>query len=100
MNRGEVEARLDEHDKHLSSINGSVARQVEEQQKTNLLLQRILDQRAADQEKVIATAAALKEADQARRDKAEWQWTPVSRLIAVVGTIGTLLTIYFLVRPR
>ena len=42
----------------------------------------------AEGEKKIALAAALKEAEEARRNQSEQTWTPVQRFIAILSGVG------------
>ena len=48
-----------------------------------------------DRATVLTTARALKDADDARRDKGDARWTPVQRLAAVLGgTAGAVGVLY------
>jgi hypothetical protein len=58
--------------------------------KNNLLMQRIIDSAAADRATVLTTAKALKDADDARRDKGEQKWTPIQRLALVLGALAAV----------
>ena len=95
---GGIDARLAEHDGHFRRINGSIENVASELAKLNLSLQRLADQRVADNATVITTAAALKEAEQARRDRSDRSWTPVARVAVVVSmlvaVVGVVLAIY------
>jgi hypothetical protein len=95
---GGIDARLAEHDEHFRRINGSIENVAAELRQVNLSLQRLADQRLADNDTVVATAAALKDAEEARRDKSERSWTPVARVAvvvsAVVAVVGVVLAIY------
>ena len=44
----------------------------------------------AEEQKKIALALALKEADETRRNQSEQSWTPVQRFFAVIGAIGVI----------
>ncbi len=111
---GEIAARLADHDKHFAKINGSmreVANELHDLKLTQqgglaeltakvesklaelvLAVQQLRDQAKADQKTVVTTAAALKSAEDARRDKTEQTWSPVTKLIAVLGAVaGTVL---------
>ncbi len=95
---GGIEARLAQHDKHFAEINGSIGRVAVAMEKVFLELQRLSAQRDADTATAVTTAAALKDAEQARRDRSERSWTPVARAAvvtsALVALIGVVLAIY------
>jgi hypothetical protein len=95
---GGIAERLDSHDRHFALINGSLADMVREIHGLALALQRLADQAVARDATVLTTAAALKEAEEARRDKTEQGWAPwqkalavVAGLVAVAGLIVTLI---------
>ena len=81
---GEIAARLKDHDEHLSRINGSMDNVAGELAKMNLNIQRLADSAESDRKTTVTTAAALKDADEARRDSAESHWSPVTKIIAVL----------------
>jgi hypothetical protein len=95
---GEIAARLAGHDEHFAKINGSIGDMATELHAVALAVQRLGDQAISRDATVVTTAAALKDAEEARRDKTEQRWSPLTRLSVVVGTIaaagGLLLTIY------
>lgn len=99
---GEIAARLAGHDRHFASINGSLVKVAEngiEQTKAinalTLAVQRLADQADANAKTVITTAAALKDAEAARRDKTAQTWSPVQKtvtiVLAVVAVVGLIL---------
>lgn len=108
---GEIARTLTDHAAHLSAINGStektavaleaVGRRLESM---SLQLQRLADQAESDAATRVATAAALKDADEARRHTAERTGLTVSRATAVIGAgiaVATLaLGLYLALRPR
>ena len=47
----------------------------------------------AEEQKKIALALALKEADETRRNQSEQSWTPVQRFFAVVGAVGVIVAL-------
>jgi hypothetical protein len=47
----------------------------------------------AEEAKKIASAAALKEADDLRRNQSERSWTPIQRFFAAVGAIGVIVAL-------
>ena len=101
---GEISQRLKEHDQHFAKINGSIERQVETNTRLRteltesiatltLAIQRMSDAMTANEATVIKTAAALKDAEEARRDRSETTWSPLTRLSLVIGIIAALATI-------
>jgi hypothetical protein len=46
----------------------------------------------------VATATALKDAEDARRGKSEQSWTPIQRVIGLVALAESVLVIYGLIR--
>jgi hypothetical protein len=52
---------------------------------------------AAEEQKKIALALALKEADETRRNQSERSWTPVQRFLAILASLvsAVSLVIYF-----
>jgi hypothetical protein len=97
---GEISARLADHDKHFASINGSLERVANEMHDLVLAVQRLADQAEANAKTVITTAAALKDAEAARRDRTEQGWEPWQKALAVLGGLGVVVAIYFALRPR
>jgi septal ring factor EnvC (AmiA/AmiB activator) len=113
---GRVETRLDAHDKRLEKINGSIEKGATETHGLRLDLQRmegdlkaqldtVIATARAAAATVVATAEALRLADEARRTtdrdattKSDRSWTPVQRFLAVMGaivvTVGTAVAIY------
>lgn len=100
---GKIDARLAGHDRHFESINGSLAKIADEMHGLRLAVQRLGDQAESNATTVLTTAAALKAADDARRDQDANRWSPVTRASVVLGIVATvvtlLLTLYFAVRP-
>ena len=101
---GEISQRLKEHDQHFSKINGSIERQVETNTRLRteltesiatltLAIQRMSDAMTANEATVLKTAAALKDAEEARRDRSETSLSPLTRLSLVIGIIAALATI-------
>lgn len=91
---GGIEARLAGHDRHFAAINGSLADMVNEMHQMTLAVQRLGDQADANAKTVITTAAALKDAEEARRDKSETAWSPIAKVLALIGgavAVGGLL---------
>ena len=88
---GRIEARLDQYDKHFQAINGSVADTARELHNLTLAVQRLGDQADASAATVIATASALKAADEARRDKTEQAWSPMQRGLAILAGLAAVI---------
>jgi hypothetical protein len=88
---GEISARLKSHDEHFAKINGSLDRVAEEMHQMTLAVQRLGDQAVSRDATVLTTAAALKEADAARRDKSEQAWSPVAKAFAVSAAVATVI---------
>jgi hypothetical protein len=98
---GDVAAQLNQHAQHLTKINGSMADVAHELKELNLAIQKLSQQAVARDATVLTTAAALKDADQARRDKDTHAWTPFTRLMAALGglaALGSLIGLYLLLR--
>jgi len=88
---GEIAARLAGHDRHFDAINGHLADLVAGQEEVRLAVQRLADQAVSRDATVVTTAAALKDAEDARRSRGEQTWTPIQRFIAVVTVFAVLL---------
>jgi hypothetical protein len=90
---GGIDARLAGHDRHFEAINGSLARIADEMHGLKLAVQRLADQAIARDATVVTTAAALKDAEEVRRATSESRWSPVSKLLAVLGVIVAIATV-------
>jgi hypothetical protein len=90
---GVIAARLAGHDAHFAAINGSLADMVQEMRELTLAVQRLGDQAVARDATVVTTAAALKDAEEARRSTSDRSWTPVTRVIAVLGGVAALIAV-------
>jgi outer membrane murein-binding lipoprotein Lpp len=54
----------------------------------------------ARDEKAVALALALKEAEQTRRDQEKYVWTPFNKFMAIVSTLASVgLTVYYFTHP-
>jgi hypothetical protein len=91
---GGIAERLDSHDRHFSSINGSLDRVFAELHAIRMELQRQGDGARASADKVVATALALEKAETARRDRT---WSPFARLFAVLGAAAALAAVIGLI---
>lgn len=95
---GKVEARLDGHDRQLAAINGSVARTADALTELSihvsdlkLEVQRLRDQNVARDATVLTTAAALKDAEEARRNRSEQAWSTPLKLTAILAGLATVV---------
>jgi hypothetical protein len=97
---GEIAARLAGHDERLAKINGSMNEVAEALQSLTLAVQRLGDQAVARDATVVTTAKALKEAEEARRDKTEQSWTPLTRTIALMAGVATVVVTLLAIAAR
>lgn len=99
---GRIAERLASHDKHFAMINGNIADLVNKvgdlvlavhALNATVLADRTMaaSDRASDSATVATTAAALRNAEIARRERGEQSWTPWQRLIALLGGLATLV---------
>ena len=96
--RGRVDQTLTDHGIHLAKINGSIDRFADEVHDLTLVIQRLADAAAADRDTALATARALKDAEESRWEKSRHGWTPVQRLMAFVTALSAVVgTVYLLV---
>lgn len=93
---GVILQRLQEHDRHFAKINGSMERIADQMGRMNSNLEKLNLQVISDAATRVTTAAAVKEYDEARRQQSVSTWTPLTRVLAVVGAIvgvvGTIIT--------
>jgi hypothetical protein len=94
---GVTDARLSGHDQHFARINGSIERMAGELAGVKLALQRLADAADSDRHTVVATATALKAAEEARRALGTDRWQPWQKAVALIGGAGTLIGIVVLV---
>ncbi len=92
---GTIDARLAGHDKHFAEINGSLKDLAREMAKMVTAVQRLGDQAIARDATVVTTAAALKDAEEARRSKSENAWSPLTRISVVLGILAAIVGLYF-----
>lgn len=104
---GIVEQKLAEYGSHLEKINGSQERIADELRGMNIRLenltldnQSLADAAKANERTALALAAALKDADEARRNadiqersKSEEKWSPLTRISVALGIIVSLFII-------
>jgi archaellum component FlaC len=105
---GQVDSSLDQHEKRLDKINGSMTRLADEMGGVKLAVQRLGDDARSAATTVLATAKALKEerdataeALRARTERADQKWTPMVRFGVFMGSfaalVGALAYVYLLV---
>ena len=87
---GRIAERLDGHDTHFADINGSIKDLIGEVHGLRLDVQQLGLQAIARDATVVTTAAALKDADQARRDSAVQRWSPMAKALAVIGVLAAV----------
>jgi len=90
---GKIDARLAQHDLHFSQINGSIGKLADEIHNLVMVVQRLGDEAKSRDATEITTAAALKAAEDARRDKSEQSWTPLQRVTAVLVALAALVAV-------
>lgn len=93
VEQGRVEQTLLEHAGHLAKINGSIADFAKEMHLMVLATQRLADRLDADAATAVATAAALAKDEAARRARADRSWSPVARVLAIIGGVAALAAI-------
>jgi hypothetical protein len=94
---GEIAARLANHDTHFASINGHIGDLVGEIHGMRLDVQRLVDQAEASALTVLATAKALRTADETRITSSNRSWSPWFRAFAVLSAVATVLSILTMV---
>lgn len=72
----DLRTRVDVHDGELTFLKSTT--------------QRLDEQATARDAKAVALAAALKEAEETRRQKSEQSWSPWQKLLAGLGTLATV----------
>lgn len=90
---GEIAARLANHDLHFTSINGHIGDLTGEIHGMRMDIQRLADQAQASAKTLLATAEALRAANEARTRQATRNWLPWARGFAVLAAIATLISI-------
>lgn len=90
---GGIESRLAGHDKHFAKINGSLDEVAKQLNALALGVQRLADQAVSRDATVITTAAALKDAEEVRRNSSTQRWEPKARTIAVLTVVLAVVAI-------
>ena len=89
---GQIAQRLLEHDRHLVKVTGTIEHMSVDLTDVKMALQRMADSMDADRVTVVKTASALKDADDARRQKGGQRWSPLARVAATATTIAAVLS--------
>jgi methyl-accepting chemotaxis protein len=106
---GKIDRRLDEHTERLDRINGAMSDVANELQQLRMAVQslgadakneraNVITTAAAVKETAVTTASALKDAEEARRDKSEQTWSPLARIGAGLGIVATVVGLYLAFR--
>jgi len=82
---GRVAIRLDHHDDQIAATNVLLARTVGISQTMASTLQTLTEARVTDAATRVATAQAVKEAKDTQEAQAKSSWSPVAKLVAIVG---------------
>lgn len=85
--RGANDALVAEHTRHLAKINGSIDRFAETVHELDASIRGLQGLFQAAELTRIATAAALKEQTDARRDQSSDSWAPWSRIITIASAL-------------
>lgn len=97
---GAIAERLASHDRHFAAINGSLDRLASEMHALTLAVQRLGDQAVSRDATVVVTAAALKDAEEARRSKTESSWSPWTKGFATLAAVATAVGLALALWPR
>jgi len=90
---GRITTRLDHHAEQIAATNVLLDRTVEISQTMASTVQTLTEARVTDAATRVATAEAVKEAKVAQEAQASQSWSPMAKLIAVVGAIGVVFGI-------
>jgi hypothetical protein len=95
-NAGRVDLTLIRHGQHLEKINGSQAAAVVLLQELKLGLELLSAKFDASIATELAKAKALKEAEEARRDKVDQSWSPFAKTFATLAAVAALVGVIVL----
>ena len=93
---GELARKVAEQGEHLDRINGSMERVADRLAALVQGVKAVEQQMAADKETRVATAQALKDAEDARRRADETRWSPLARVSLLVGVAVGVVTLVVL----
>lgn len=88
---GRITTRLDHHAEQIAATNVLLDRTVEISQTMASTVQTLTEARVTDAATRVATAEAVKEAKNAQEAAATTAWSPMAKLIAVVGSVVGIL---------
>ena len=91
---GEINTRLSQHDAHFAELNGSLKEVSTEMHSLALGIQHLSDQFAANEAKVVATAAALELQNKSRRDATDERLKPLTVAVMLFAVVSALLNLY------
>jgi hypothetical protein len=94
---GMVDEKLREYGRHFDRINGSIDQNTAALNRLELAIQQLTEQALSRDRTVVTTAAALKEAEEARRDRTAQSWSPWQKLIGAVGGLAAVAAIIALI---
>lgn len=94
---GETEERLRGHDQKFDLIAEALTQIKADLARLTLEVQRLGDAAASDRATVISTAAALKDAEEARRAAAETRWSPLARVGLAIGILAAIASVIAIV---
>jgi hypothetical protein len=77
----------------MDDISATVKEHGEEISALKMFTQRLSDDAKASRETALSLAKALKEADEARRDKSEQTWTPFQRTITALSALTAVTAV-------
>ena len=91
---GEINTRLAGHDLHFAQLNGSLKDVAGEMHNLALAVQHLSDQFTANEQKVIATAAALEAQNKTRREATDERLKPLTVVVMIFAVVSALLNLY------
>jgi len=101
---GELAAKVAEKGQHLDKINGSMEKVATALANLVIGVKGIEQQMAADKETRVATAQALKDAEDARRHleddrrtEDDQKWSPLARVVLLVSALSGLAGLIYLI---
>lgn len=91
--RGRTETRLDHHDEQIAANRALIGRTVDISASLSSTVQTLSEARVSDAAARVATAKAVKEARDTQEDQLRAAWSPVAKVVTVLGSIGVLVGI-------
>ena len=90
---GRIAARLDGHDAQLHELSSTLSKVVDIEGQLTLTVQALGRDAKARDEKAVALALALKEAEDERRTQSETIWSPFAKIITVIVAVAAVLSV-------